>query len=228
MRVISAVIEDRGGRRRVEMPVRDLVLAGWTGRDKAAMEHHIAELEALGVKRPATTPIYYRASAARVTTEPAIEVVGTDTSGEVEFVLAALGDEMLVGVGSDHTDRKAETYGVTLSKQLCEKPVAPTFWPLADVIDHWDDMIVRAFITTGGKRELYQEGPLARMLPPQELIRGCSGDAVLPDGTVLFGGTLAAIGAIRGADHFAGELEDPRLRRRISFGYDVHCLPVRG
>ena len=29
------------------------VIAGWTGRDREAMEKHIAELEALGVPRPA-------------------------------------------------------------------------------------------------------------------------------------------------------------------------------
>jgi hypothetical protein len=109
MSVISATIESRAGRHAIEIPVRELVLAGWTGRDKAAMEHHISELEALGVKRPATTPIYYRVAAARVTTDPMIEVPGTDSSGEVEFVLVAAGGALLVGVGSDHTDRKAET-----------------------------------------------------------------------------------------------------------------------
>src|SRR5918994_5168242 len=45
--------------------ITQLVIAGWTGRDKVAMEHHMAELEALGVARPARTPIFYRAAAAR-------------------------------------------------------------------------------------------------------------------------------------------------------------------
>ena len=40
--------------------VRELVVAGWTGRDVAALEKHIRELEAIGVKRPKTTPIFYR------------------------------------------------------------------------------------------------------------------------------------------------------------------------
>ena len=34
--------------------VRQLVIAGWTGRDVAALENHIRELEAIGVKRPKT------------------------------------------------------------------------------------------------------------------------------------------------------------------------------
>jgi Protein of unknown function (DUF2848) len=228
MPVMSAAVESRAGRRQVEVPVRELVLAGWTGRDKAAMEHHIRELEALGVKRPATTPIYYRVAAARLTIDDAIEVPGTDSSGEVEFVLVSAGGELLVGVGSDHTDRKAETYGITLSKQLCDKPLATTFWPFAEVIDHWDEMILRAFISRNGERELYQEGSLAKMLPPDELIRGYASSGTLADGTMMFGGTFAALGGIRGADRFEGELEDPRANRRISFAYDIRCLPVLG
>ena len=67
--------------------VVETVIAGWTGRDAAAVEKHIKELEALGVKRPATTPIFYRVSSARLTIDRRIEVLGESSSGEVEFVL---------------------------------------------------------------------------------------------------------------------------------------------
>jgi len=226
--MIAFTIESRAGRRKADIAIRELVVAGWTGRDKAAMEHHISELEALGVKRPATTPIYYRVSAARLTTDPRIEVIGTDSSGEVEFVLVAAGAELLVGLGSDHTDRKAETFGITLSKQMCEKPIAATLWPFAEVADHWDELVLRGFITNDGRRTLYQEGALSKMLPPQELMGGYRPDGRLADGTLMFGGTFAAIGGIRGAERFEGELEDPRLGRRITFAYDIACLPVLG
>ena len=96
-----------------------LVIAGWTGRNAAALEAHIKELEALGVKRPKTVPIFYRNAASLLTTAPEIECVGGQSSGEVEFVLYSLDDGLWLGVGSDHTDRKAETIGVSLSKQLC-------------------------------------------------------------------------------------------------------------
>ena len=69
-----------------------------------------------------------------------------------------------IGLGSDHTDSKAETFGITLSKQLCDKPIATTFWRFGDINDHWDAIVLRAYITNGGKRELYQEGTLAKML----------------------------------------------------------------
>ena len=47
--------DDAGGD--MNATVSSLVIAGWTGRDPAAMEAHIVELEKLGVKRPASTPI---------------------------------------------------------------------------------------------------------------------------------------------------------------------------
>ena len=98
---------------------KELVIAGWTGRDQAALQKHIRELEAIGVKPPKTTPIFYRVAANLLTTASEIQVSGADTSGEVEFVLLNTSSGIRVAVGSDHTDRKAETIGVSLSKQLC-------------------------------------------------------------------------------------------------------------
>ena len=34
-----------------------LVVAGWTGRDEAAVRHHIDELAALGVPAPSKSPL---------------------------------------------------------------------------------------------------------------------------------------------------------------------------
>jgi hypothetical protein len=48
----------------------------------------------------------------------------------------------------------------------------------------------------------------------------------LPPGTVMFGGTLGAIGGIRPASRFEMELEDPVLNRRMSHAYDIISLPV--
>src|SRR6478752_4271591 len=152
------------------VPIDDLVVAGWTGRDPAAVEKHIKELERLGVKRPATTPIFYRVSAARLTTDAEIEVVGERSGGEVEFVLLQHDGRLWVGAGSDHTDREVETYGVTVSKQMCDKPIAPVFWAYDDVAPHWDRLILRAHVVEGGKRALYQEGPVTAMMDPSALI----------------------------------------------------------
>src|SRR5258708_8682994 len=84
--------------RRARVAVTALVIAGWTGRDKAAVEKHIRELEEIGITRPASTPIYYRASASRLTTAEIIEATGTASSGEAEFVLAQWDGQLSVRI----------------------------------------------------------------------------------------------------------------------------------
>ena len=128
---------------------------------------------------------------------------------------------IFVGCGSDHTDRKVEAYSVTVSKQMCDKPIAPALWELEEVIGHWDRMILRSYATIKGERVLYQEGTLDAMLPVADLIARGFGGRELPDGCAMFGGTFAAKGGIRPADRFEFELEDPVLKRTISHGYDV-------
>ncbi len=227
-RILPLLLHDDSGLTRRNVAVERLVVAGWTGRDRAAVEKHIAELEALGVKRPATTPIFYRAAAARLTIDDAIEVLGTASSGEAEFVLLAHGGRLWVGAGSDHTDREVEKYGVSVSKQMCDKPIAAEFWPIAEVAPHWDKLVLRAHIWESGARVLYQEGPVTAMLDPLQLIAQFSGEAQLDDGTLMFCGTLSAIGGVRPADAFAVELDDPVLGRQIHHRYRVQTLPVLG
>ena len=210
------------------LPIDQAVIAGWTGRDPVARDKHIAELEAIGIARPASTPIFYRVSARRITTEDSIEVSGGDSSGEVEFVLVGWQGRIFVGLGSDHTDRKVETYSVTVSKQMCDKVMAPVLWELEDIAAHWDKMILRAHAWIGGARVLYQEGTLDHMLPVADLIRLGFGGNGFPDGCAMFGGTFAAKGGIRPADRFEFELEDPVLKRSIKHAYDVIEMPVLG
>jgi Protein of unknown function (DUF2848) len=225
---LTFTIDDKGAPTPLTLPIDQAVIAGWTGRDPVARDKHIAELEAIGIARPASTPIYYRVSARRLTLEDSIEVCGNDSSGEVEFVLIGWQGRIFVGCGSDHTDRKVESYSVTVSKQMCDKSIAPELWELEDVIGHWDQMILRAFAWIGGKRVLYQEGTLDAMLPVKELLARGFKDGKLPDGCAMYGGTFAAKGGIRPADRFEYELEDPVLKRVIRHGYDVIALPVLG
>jgi hypothetical protein len=225
---LTFTIDAQSGPVPLTLAIDQLVIAGWTGRDPVARDKHIAELEALGIARPATTPIYYRASARRLTQEDSIEACGTDSSGEVEFVLIGWQGRIFVGLGSDHTDRKVESYSVTVSKQMCDKPIAPVLWELEEVAAHWDRLILRSYAVIGGRRELYQEGTLDAMLPVAELIKRGFDAGHLPDGCAMFGGTFAAKGGIRPADRFEFELEDPVLKRKISHAYDVVTLPVRG
>lgn len=225
---LDFTLDANGARAPLKLSITQAVIAGWTGRDAVARDKHIAELEAIGIARPASTPIYYRAAARRLTTAERIEVSGGDSSGEVEFVLFGSSRGMLVGVGSDHTDRKVETYSVTVSKQMCDKPIAPVLWAFDEVADHWDAMILRSFAWIGDTRVLYQEGTLDGMLPVTDLLRGGFDDRKLPEGCAMFGGTFAAKGSIRPADRFEFELEDPVLKRVIRHAYDVVELPILG
>lgn len=202
------------------------VIAGWTGRDAAAVEHHIKELEALGVKRPATVPIFYQVSAARLTTASSIEVPGNESSGEVEYVLVQHNGRLHVGCGSDHTERKVEAFSVTVSKQMCEKPIAPALWLFDDVKSHWDRLILRSYIIEEGRRVLYQEGAVTTMRDPEELIARYTNGQRLAEGTVLFCGTSSAKGGVRPARRFEFELEDPVSGLKLEHGYDIEVLPV--
>jgi hypothetical protein len=201
--------------------VSELVIAGWTGRDQAALHKHIRELEELGVKPPKTTPIFYRVAASLLTTAGEIEVSGPDSSGEVEFVLIKEDSGLRVAVGSDHTDRKAETVGVSLSKQLCAKPVSPESWRYDEVKPHWERLVLRSW----ADGELYQEGPVTAMRAPEDLLQRFGG---LRSGWAMFCGTLAAKGGIRPAALFTMELEDPVLERKLSHEYAIKVLPVEG
>jgi hypothetical protein len=208
------------GDERASVTVDTAVVAGWAGRDRAAVEDHIVELEALGVPRPSSVPVFYRVSASRLTTAPAIESTAA-SSGEVEAVLLRHRDRVWVGVGSDHTDREVESYGVAVSKQLCDKPIAEEFWAFDEVAGHWDDLILRSWVDDD---VLYQEGGLDTLLPAAEL----NAQAVPPlaNGTLMFCGTVPAIGGIRPAGTFTYELEDPVLGRRIRAAYRTVELPL--
>lgn len=227
-RTLSLTFRTAGADARRDVTIERTVVAGWTGRDPVAVEKHIKELELLGVKRPATTPIFYRVSNARLTTDAVIEAVGDASGGEVEFVLLKHDGKMWVGSGSDHTDREVETYGVTVSKQMCEKPISPVFWAYDDVAPHWDSLLLRSYILNGKERTLYQEGPITKMMDPKALLAGYDASADLPDNTLMFCGTLAAIGGIRATDAFEFEIEDPILGRKITHSYRVEKLPILG
>jgi Protein of unknown function (DUF2848) len=226
MSVLRFHLRTDGAVSELDVPISELVIAGWTGRDQASLNAHIQELAALGVPVPGATPIFYRVSASLLTTSNSIQVMGRDSTGEVEFVLIDDGQRLLVGLGSDHTDRKAETLGITLSKQMCPKVLAPEIWEFSGVEPHWDELFLRSYAVTGGQRTLYQQGSVAAMRHPKDLIERY-GEGFRA-GTAMFGGTFPVTGGIRWADEFQMELEDPVLKRAITHSYAIEALPVLG
>ena len=211
-----------------EIEVSKAVIAGWTSSDRDAVEKHIRELEELGVKRPERTPCYYPVSSSRLSTGSSIEVIGSDSSGEVEFIVLRHDGELWLGAGSDHTDRKVEVYDVIVSKQLCDKPVAPAVWRFADLESHWDRLVMKSYIIKDGNRTLYQEGPVTGVLHPYELIKQYEEVASRPfsDNSLMYCGTFPAIGGIRMSPCFEYEISDPVLQRKIGHNYDIEIIDM--
>jgi hypothetical protein len=114
--------------------------------------------------------------------------------------------------------------GIALSKQLCGKVMGSALWKFEDIAAHWDRIIIRSYATIDGERVIYQEGPLALMRDPVDLMTRYGRPFVA--NTVVMCGTIGAKGGIRPAARFDMELEDPVLKRSMTHGYDVTVLPV--
>ncbi|MGH2949271.1 MAG: DUF2848 family protein [Solirubrobacteraceae bacterium] len=201
----------------------EVVLAGYTGRDQAAVQRHIDELAAHGVPVPARVPAYYSITPGLVVAAGAIDVLGPETSGEVEYLLLHSDGELYVGLGSDHTDRGLERTSVTYAKQLCPKVVCPRLWRYADVAEHWDRLVLRSF--AGAERRLYQEGPVTAMLDPDDILARVwrrTGRGL--DGVLVFSGTLALAGELDYADRFAAELGDETTGAKLTLDYTVNVV----
>lgn len=200
---------------------RRLLIAGYTGRDQAAVARHVDELREHGIPAPERIPAVYALTPDRLTTEPTIAVAGRDTSGEAEFVLVVVGGDLYVGVGSDHTDRDLERTSIRRSKQVCPKPLATRLWRWADVRDHWDACLLRSW--SGGT--LYQEGSVAALLAPEAVLAAVRERAGAVDDSVVYCGTLPLLGgALRFEAAFAAALDDPVLGRELRCAYTVSLV----
>jgi len=206
----------------IVLTIDSVVVAGWTGRNLAAVQHHIDELAELGIAPPSQVPLYYRTSIAQLTQSGNIEVLGEGTSGEVEPLLIRSGGTTYFGLASDHTDRDLEAYSVAASKQACAKPIAADLWDFDDISDHADDIRLRCWIEEKGQEVLYQDGSLADIRPLAEL---CDG-AGLADGTAMLCGTFTAIEGVRPARSYRMEALAPRSGRTITLSYVVKTLPI--
>jgi hypothetical protein len=225
--VAVTLIERDGQTRPVSLSVKDVLLAGYTGRDRAKVLAHIHELEELGVAPPDRIPSVYVVAPSLVTTADNVNASGPETSGEVEFWAALTADGLLIGVGSDHTDRKHEAIDVAVSKTMCPKPVSRAVWRYDDVRDHWDQIEVRSWVTDDAGRRVYQEGRLDAFMTLEDVLAAVR-DAGYPDleDRVIFGGTLPTVEGFVYGRRFEAELRDPVLGRSLNLAYDVIVPPA--
>lgn len=165
------------------------VVAGYTGRDEAAVHKHIAELAAIGVPAPDSIPAFYPVDSRLVTQEATVRVSGSNTSGEVEPVLVRVAGELFLTVGSDHTDRDLERTSIAAAKQACPKPVSRQLVRLPPAAESFDWDAVHASSSVDGTT--YQSGVLGSLRVPSEVLAMYDEVAgqTQPD-VVMFGGTL--------------------------------------
>ena len=227
---LTFTVDDKGAATPLTLPIDQAVIAGWTGRDPVARDKHIAELEAIGIARPATTPIYYRVSARRLTTADIIEVCGDNSSGEVEFVLIGWQGRIFVGLGSDHTDRKVESlqrHGVQADVRQADgagavgargrhRPLGP------------DDPALACRGSTASACST-RKARSTRMLPVQGIDRARFWRARdCPMAARCSAAPLPPRAASARPSRFEYRAGRPCAEAQLRHGYDVIVLPVRG
>ncbi|NMI01450.1 DUF2848 family protein [Pseudonocardia acidicola] len=166
-----------------------LVVAGYTGRDEAAVKAHIDELAHIGVPPPPTVPAFYDLDPALLTTAAVVEVDGAETSGEVEPVLVRHAGRFHLAVGSDHTDRRLEREDIPRSKAACPKPLSRIVVALPEDLSEirWDDIAAQSSVDDTP----YQRGTLAALRTPADLLPRLTAVLGEIDGDlVVFGGTF--------------------------------------
>jgi hypothetical protein len=204
-----------------------MVNAGYVGRNQEEVRRHIEELAGKGIPGPKTTPTLYPVIPRALLTDAGIEVYSAETSGEVEYVLLVEDERRIyVGLGSDHTDRHLEEADIPRSKQICPNVLSRKVWPLEEVMDHWDDLVMRSRVVSSGQEVLYQEARLALILGPDDLMAFVRAKLPgPPKGTVIYSGTVGTLaGEFVYGERFEAELIDDKLNRRLELAYEVRPL----
>lgn len=209
----------------LDVKVNRVFNAGYAGIDQEKVQEHIDELVKLGVSTPNTTPILFPVANNVPSTSDLIQVQHKETSGEIEYVLVWVDGELYITVGSDHTDRKLETFSVPMSKQAYPNVIADEIWKYSDVKDHWNQLEFKCWVTSGDERRVYQEGTCGDLLPPGEWESIFKKMDVAEDGNLFFSGTINTVAnTLAFAEKYEFELRDPVLNRTIKHQYNVKVL----
>ena len=204
-----------------ELLINRTYCIGYTGRNKDKVYEHIKELAEIGVPEPAEVPMLYPVSAYTLNQSNDIQVIGDKTSGEAELVLVFDQDEVLLTIGSDHTDRGLETVDINKSKQVCDKPIGTEAWYITDVLNHWDELIIRSEQQIENEWVLYQENPVSSIISYEEIISFLEKKDVSLTNTVVFAGTVPLIDGFKYGQAFKMRIIDPVRNKNIEASYTV-------
>jgi hypothetical protein len=224
---LDLVLENQQGRRQLAFNYSRMINAGYVGKNQEEVRRHIEELAAKGIPGPKSIPVLFPVVCHALTTGSMIEVYGNETSGEVEYVLCVVSeDEVYVGLGSDHTDRHLEETDIPRSKQICPNLMSRTVWPLGEVEEHWDDLLISASVVKNAEAILYQEGRLGLLLNPAELMAFVKTKISGPlQNLIIFSGTMGTLtGEFVFGESFEAKLIDEKTNRRLEISYDVRPL----
>lgn len=205
-----------------------LVVAGYTGADQAAVQHHIDELAAEGVAPPPRVPMYWSMPPSVLNQQSSITMPSAGTSGELELALVVDGSDMFLSAGSDHTCRIAEAVDIRLSKLICPTPLSTQAWAWADVAETWEVLELSSQVEIEGELEPYQSAAAGGNVAPMDLLAGIPWGGSAPQSYVLLCGTVPAIGGIRPADRFTGTVTDPASGRTLTLDYRVEAVAELG
>ncbi len=232
----------------IEVEVKKIGCSRHAGRNLESTNEFLNEIRAKGYQIHQAAGICFR-SRYLVTNEQTIEVQGPQTSGEVEFVAAVHEGDVFVSVGSDHNDRSVEelwtamlgkVYDTAKSKQMAPAVVAGEAWPYDDVKGHWDDIVLKSYVTASGQRVPYQEFRLGDLFDLEHYLGRCSW--LREDGSILLGGSGSVLPSVpqhiyKGQSplqdvtfpcDFHFEMFDPVLDRTIAHSYTVLSLEASG
>ena len=220
----ALTLTDAADGRQLVFAPRQVILAGYTGRDRAQVQHHIDELLAQGIPAPEKVPEQYPGLPDGLQVEGRLTAAPGWSSGEVEYVLLITAGGVYVGIGSDHTDRELERTAVVPAKQAFPKIIGPRVRRLDQIAEDWDNLVLRSWISHGGERYVCQESRLAAIFSPKDLL------ALVPaadrrEGLVIYSGTVAGQRPAPTSGHcrFEGELLTPDGRTLLTCAYEYEA-----
>ena len=206
--------------------VTALLNAGYAGRNQAEVASHIAELVALGVPAPTTTPALYPISPYLAQQTDRVYVQHGRTSGEAEWALIITDNDVLITAACDHTDRDLEVHSVAWSKNAAPDVLGTKAWRLSDIADRLDDIALEAWVGHGDSIELIQQGTLGDLLAPKYWLDVLTERGDARPGTVLISGTISMLhGVNQFADTWKVAMTDPVTQDVIDVEYRTVRMP---
>ena len=154
----------------------------------------------------------------RLTTNPEIQVLGSNTTGDAAVLLVGSDAGLLVGLGSNHRHRDQG------NPQLFSKPISRQIWRYEPISGVWPTIIIKL---SNSKGDVLQDGALKNILAIDKVVSTITpertdlgkGIAVLCIGLPLPDSNLLT-------DSYNLELEIPGGEQKLSLNYRaINILP---